>query len=55
MDSVTRCPVNKPKVTEIIDEVAADICNHYCKYAAEYTDFEDLIKERCEDCPLNRL
>ena len=47
---------NKLKnVTEILEEVKNEICDNYCKYPEEYEDYEDMLKERCEDCVLNLL
>ena len=43
-------------VIDIINEVCADICDHYCKYTAnigEYTQAE--VDDHCRTCPLNRL
>lgn len=54
MDSVTRCPVHK-KATEILEEVAAEICDKYCKYPEKYADYEDMLDEQCDKCPLGRL
>jgi len=46
-------------VTQVIEEVKMQICDHYCKYAAgcvEEEEFEKLWEERCgKECPLNRL
>ena len=30
-------------VKEIIEDVKAEICDHYCKYAAEFVDADDEI------------
>ena len=42
-----------------IDEVTADICDHYCKYPgtwdAESKGVELYESEVCKNCPLNRL
>ena len=53
-------------VHEIIDEVKADICDHYCKYTAGFIDVDDetfaervnhgdLLNRYCVSCPLNKL
>jgi hypothetical protein len=47
-------------VHEIIEEVKANICDHYCKYTAGFIDandetFAELVNQYCVDCPLNRL
>ena len=55
---------NQKKVGEIIEEVKAEICDHYCKYAnyiekyAYYIDpdeYNEILEIRCAKCPLNRL
>lgn len=43
-------------VIDIIREVSAEICDHYCKFTAnigEYSQTE--VDEHCRTCPLNRL
>ena len=55
MDSVTRCPVHKPTVADIINEVVTEICDYYCKYPEQYKDYDDMLDEQCKDCPLNKL
>lgn len=49
-------------IGEIIEEVSAAICDNYCKYPAIYDtredsdeEYEKMIKEVCDSCPLNRL
>lgn len=42
-------------VADIINEVVTEICDHYCKYPEKYADYEEMLKEQCEDCPLNKL
>lgn len=47
----------------MLEEIKADICDNKCKfpeqYALEYEDseeaFEQMLRDRCEECPLNRL
>ena len=50
---------NPITVSEIMEEVTEAICNHYCKwpekYAHESIDYEIMLEEKCDDCPLNRL
>lgn len=50
------------EMTNIIEEVSAEICDNYCKYPAIYDTREDsdeehdkMLKEVCDSCPLNRL
>lgn len=50
----------KPKcmtVSDIIEDVKVRIRDDYCKYPDEYgpAGFDDMIAEKCEDCPLGRL
>lgn len=48
------------KISEILEELADDICNNYCKYPFEY-DPEDhdgvelCDSEICQNCPLVKL
>ena len=45
-------------VTKIIDDVRTEICDHYCKYPAQYPTqdrYDKILDEQCETCPLNRL
>ena len=39
----------------ILNKMAEEICDHYCKYADMYfEDAEELVKH-CWECPLNLL
>lgn len=50
-------------ITDIIQEVKDDICDHYCKWPEYYkVRFEayqksedDMYEEKCDKCPLCRL
>ena len=44
-------------VSDIIEDVKQHIYDDYYKYPDEYglAGFDDMIAERCEDCPLGRL
>ena len=44
-------------VTQVIESVCDEICNHYCKYPDIWDAEKDgeLIDTKCIDCPLNRL
>jgi hypothetical protein len=42
-------------VTELLEEIANDFCDNYCKYPSEYTDMDKLVEERCEKCPLMKI
>lgn len=44
-------------VTEIIDDVETEICDNYCKYSDMYSDeeYDKMIEEVCDSCPLKRL
>lgn len=45
---------NQKSVTDLIEEVRAEICDKYCKYRdRELGDNE--IEKLCENCPLNKL
>ena len=46
-------------ITEIIEDVKADICNNYCKYPhifdEESEDYDLSESDICGNCPLGRL
>ena len=46
-------------ITEQIESVKEDICNHYCKYPDTWDEEKEGIElcdsDICRDCPLNRL
>lgn len=54
---------DKVTIESILSEVVNAICTDYCKFAEKvYTEYKDvdaaddiLIKEHCENCPLNKL
>lgn len=46
----------------ILENVKAQMCDHYCKYPADYknsddgdVDYEQMLTDICESCPLNVL
>lgn len=46
----------------ILEGVKAKMCNHYCKYPEGYkrigdgeVDYEQMLTDVCESCPLNVL
>lgn len=47
------------KITEIIEEVAAEICKRYCKYPDTWNEEKEGCElsdsEICANCPLLRL
>lgn len=48
------------KITEILSDMADDICNNYCKYPNEWDEEEHdglelFDSEICQNCPLTRL
>ena len=47
----------KKKISEILEDIASEICDHYCKYPIEYKpeehdDVELCDSEICANCPL---
>lgn len=42
-------------VTGLLEEIANDFCDNYCKYPSEYTDEDKLMKEHCERCPIMKI
>ena len=49
----------KLTISDIVESVAQDFCDNYCKFPGEYgeedDDYERLIDEKCSNFPLNRL
>ena len=48
---------NRIAVTDILEQVKADMCDEYCKYPAIYKDMDEdeFIEKICGKCPLERL
>lgn len=42
-------------ITELLEEIAGEICDKYCKYTDACEDLDELYKQYCHDCPLNRI
>ena len=46
-------------ISEIIEEVKTEMCDHYCKYTEQFDaegNIEDLFEsDICKNCPLCRL
>ena len=42
-------------VTALLEEIANDFCDNYCKYPSEYADEDRLMEEHCERCPIMRI
>lgn len=49
-------PEESPQQTviQMLDDIAAEICDSYCKYADSIEEEAELVKH-CWECPLNRL
>lgn len=46
----------KVTINGLLNKLAADICDNYCKYQERYSeDEEEQLLKHCEDCPLNVL
>lgn len=39
----------------LLEEIVNDFCDNYCKYPLVYTDEDEMMEERCEHCPLNKI
>ena len=37
---------------DCLEDIAAEICDHYCKWPSEYKDSDDLWNDKCDDCPI---
>ena len=47
---------NNKVVSEIIEDVKAEICDNYCKYPEQWVDKEgEMMDEICKNCPLGKL
>ena len=46
-------------VTQIIEEVVEEMCNHYCKWPGLWDEKKEGMElcesDHCKECPLNRL
>ena len=42
-------------IDELIESVKERMCDHYCKYPAEYHDPDEMIETVCANCPLSEL
>ena len=47
--------VEHKHVADILNHIAFDICDHYCKYAEKYGEDESALDPYCENCVLLRL
>ncbi len=48
----------KESISEQLEEIAAEICNKYCKYPDQWDEEKDgdlSESDICRDCPLSRL
>ena len=42
-------------ITKSPEDLAAEICNHYCRFPEAYDDNDRMIEEKCNNCPLREL
>lgn len=46
-------------ITEQLQEIAEDFCNHYCKYPYEWDEEKEgcelMDSDICANCPMGRL
>ena len=46
----------KITITQILDDIEAEICDEYCKYPYQFSDDEQAeLDAICETCPLKRI
>ena len=38
-----------------LEDIKADICDHYCKYPESGMDYDEMLDEVCANCPLGEL
>ena len=44
----------KPTLPDIIEEVATEFCDEYCRFPFEI-EYEELLDKKCANCPIQRL
>ena len=44
-------------ITQMIEKVAEEMCDKYCKYPSEWDDADGELEDSdiCANCPLNKL
>lgn len=55
--------MTKKEIAILIEDVRGEMCDHYCRWPLAYRlnhedseeAFDACLKEKCEECPLNRL
>lgn len=54
--------MNDKAITKQLEEIAENICDHYCKYPEKYSikekgddAYDALLNEVCVKCPLNKI
>ena len=45
----------KPTLPDIIEEVATEFCDEYCRFPFEIEDYDTLLNTKCANCPIQRL
>ena len=45
-------PPRKPVTKANTEGLMEEICDHVCKWPAEYKDSDDLWNEKCDHCPV---
>ena len=60
MGAVMATGKSNRSVTGLLDDIAAQICNSYCKWPDQYKDengeeTDALYDEKCSDCPLKLI
>ena len=45
----------KGTVIGMLNDIATEICDHYCKYADRYFEDQEELTKCCWECPLNGL
>lgn len=57
MTGVNEMPEQREEKTvlEIMEEVAVEICNNYCRFPFLVEDEEELYAKHCDKCPINKL
>lgn len=45
-----------PTVMELLEDIASQMCDNYCKYPEQFQgDPDEMFEEVCSKCPMTRL
>lgn len=53
--ALTRMEAALQRLEDEVESVKIEICKDICKWSERIEDYDELLTEHCEDCPLGRL